>query len=77
MPSNFLVKVALPTFSGKVPEYPSFKQRFKDLTETGGYPLSVILEHLKGAIPQEHQHIVEASSSLSEVWARLDEKFGD
>ena len=47
------------------------------MTETGSYPLSVIIEHLKGAIPNEHQHLVEASSTISEIWARLDEKFGD
>ena len=75
--TNFLQKLSLPCFNGKVAEYPSFRQRFKDLTETGGYPLSVILEHLKLALPRDHQHLVEASRTLEEVWARLDEEFGN
>ena len=75
--TNFLQKLAVPSFTGKVAEYPSFRQRFRDLTETGGYPLSVILEHLKLALPKEQQHLVDASNTLGEVWARLDEKYGN
>ena len=75
--ANYLQKVALPTFSGRVVEYPSFKQCFQDLTGVVGYPLSIVMEHLKTAIPRDHQHLVEASKSMDEVWARLDEKFGD
>ena len=51
--TNFLQKLSLPSFSGQVAEYPSFKQRFRDLTENAGYPLSVIMEHLKVAMPKD------------------------
>ena len=74
---NYLEKLSLPAFSGKVADYPSFRQRFKDLTANEGYPNSVVVEHLKNATPKDCHHIVEGSSSPEEAWARLDEKFGD
>ena len=74
--TNFLQKLYLPNFSGQVAEYPSFKQRFRDLTENAGYPLSVIMEHLKVAMPKDQHHLIDASSTMEEVWFRLDEQFG-
>ena len=72
--TNFLQKLSLPKFSGKISDYPTFKQTFKDLTEGAGYPTSVIVEHLKNVVPKEHHHLIEASTTMTEIWQRLDEK---
>merc|ERR1711954_368440 len=75
--TNFLQKLSLPKFSGKISDYPTFKQTFKDLTEGAGYPTSIIVEHLKNVVPKEHHHLIEASTTMIEIWKRLDEKYGD
>ena len=77
MNRSFFERLPLPTFSGKLVEYPTFKSQFSTLMENSGYPEVLLLEHLKKAIPRESHHLVEASRTLEAAWSRLDLKYAD
>ena len=74
---TYFDKLPLPSFSGKITEYPTFKSQFQALVKHSNYPEVLLLEHLKRSIPKDQHHLVEGSTDLTSAWTRLDQRFGD
>ena len=71
MYSNYLEKVAIPTFSGSILDYPKFKRDFKSLTEGDGHRDGVLLLHLQKVL-QKH---IQESLSMRQQWLRLGQSW--
>merc|ERR1712082_249139 len=74
---SFLEKTKLPYFSGKVDEYPDFKQQFIELTEHAGYPEAVLLSMLRDKLPREGKDLIAGVREVGEAWDRLSRRYGD
>ena len=74
---SFLEKTKLPTFSGRVEEYPDFKQQFLELTEHAGYPGAVLMSMLRDKLPKEGKDLIAGVRDEKEAWERLSRRYGD
>ena len=71
----FMEKLKLPTFSGKVKEWPEFRAVWKELF--AGYPDSIQLQHLKSHIPAADARRITGIKNMEATWTRLGKIYGD
>ena len=71
----FLEKLKVPTFSGRVEDWPEFRSVWKDLLDT--YPDSIQVQHIKTHIPAGDARRVAGVKSMAEIWKRLEKIYGD
>ena len=74
---TFLEKTKLPYFSGRVEEYPDFKQQFVELTDQAGYPEAVLLSMLREKLPKDGKDLIAGVREVKEAWERLSRCYGD
>ena len=73
----FLERTKLPTFSGKVEEWPDFSKQWKELTRGEGFPEVIALSKLRDSIPAEGKDLLVGVESLDLAWQKLAECYGD
>ena len=75
--AGFIEKAKIPVFSGRLEDYPDFKDQFRDLTQNCGHPPSALLQQLRDKVPSEAKTELVGAKSLEEAWESLDERYGD
>ena len=75
--TSFLEKVQLPSFSGKVGDYPDFKGQFRELAANDGYTSVIELAQLRRKLHVEGRAIVEGVMGVEEAWSMLDDRYGN
>ena len=65
----------MPTFSGKIEDWPEFRSVWKDLMV--GYPESIQIQHMKTNLPANDAKRVAGVKSMDEMWRRLEKVYGD
>jgi len=71
----FLEKLKVPTFSGRVEDWPEFRSVWKDMLAT--YPDSIQVQHIKTHIPAGDARRVAGVKTMVEIWRRLEKIYGD
>ena len=73
----FLERTKLPTFSGKVEEWPDFSKQWKELTRGEGFPEVIALSKLRDSVPTEGKELLVGVESLELAWIKLAKHYGD
>ena len=71
----FLEKLKVPTFSGRVEDWPEFRSVWKDLLAR--YPDTVQVQHIKTHVPAGDARRIAGVKTMEEVWKRLEKIYGD
>ena len=72
-----LERVKLPSFSGKIEDWPDFRATFKELVGAEGYEPIIELTQLRSRLPHKVAELLQGIRDPVLAWERLDEKFGD
>ena len=73
----FLERTKLPTFSGKVEEWPDFSKQWKELTKDEGFPDVIALSKLRDCLPVEGKELLVGVETMETAWSKLARMFGD
>ena len=71
----YIEKLKLPTFSGKLEEWPEFRAIFVDMMEN--VPESAKLQYLRANIPAKDVSQIAGLTTLAEAWERLERTYGN
>ena len=74
---GFLERVKLPTFSGSLEDYGEFKCHFRELCVGESYSHVIEIAQLRQKLPREATALICGLTTPDEVWARLDETYGN
>ena len=74
---GFLERVKLPTFSGSIEDYGEFKCHFRELCLGESYSHVIEIAQLHQKLPLEAIALICGLTTPYEVWARLDETYGN
>merc|ERR1711951_281842 len=66
----FLERTKLPTYSGKVEEWPDFSKQWKELTKNEGFPEVIALSKLRDSLPAEGKDLLIGVESLDIAWSK-------
>ena len=66
----YIEKLKIPTFSGKLEEWPEFRATFVDMMEN--VPESAKLQYLKSNLPAKDVSQISGLTTLAEAWERLE-----
>ena len=72
-----MAAMGIPKFSGKVIDYPEWKNLFKDCVEAQYEESAVIMILRTQALPESLTTMVPRCTTLAAVWEKLDQKFLD
>ena len=72
-----LPRFAVPKFSGRLEDFPSFRRRFQALTTGTCYTQDELLEFLREAIPEEKRCKLLGVATVASAWAKLNQWYGN
>lgn len=71
-----LDRLPIPSFSGKIREYPVFKFDFQNHVQTRVEETDS-LRYLKGSVPDKFKPMISGCTDLATAWTRLEARFGN
>ena len=72
-----LAPMSIPTFSGKVVDYPEWKKLFKDCVEVQYEESASVMILRTQALPDSLRYLVPRCANLASIWEKLDKKYLD